>query len=156
VKLCVAAIGQRMPAWVNEAWSAYARRFPPTMPLALKEIRMPARSHNVDVAGAQLAEGEALLAAVPSGSIVVALDENGVQWSTVELASRFESWLQDGRDVAFLIGGPDGLSDACRGRADITWSLGRLTFPHAIARVLVAEQLYRAWSVTQNHPYHRV
>lgn len=144
-----------MPAWVIDAWKDYARRFPPALPLELKEIRMPPRTRSSDLAAARRTECEALLAAVPQGAAIVVLDEMGSQWSTVELAGRLEGWMQEGRDLAFLIGGPDGMSETCRAKADFTWSLGRSTFPHALVRVMVAEQLYRAWSVTQNHPYHR-
>lgn len=144
-----------MPAWAVEAWKDYSRRFPPSLPLALKEIRMPQRTRKSGVAAARKSEGEALLAAVPSSAVLVALDERGSQWATVELAERLEGWMQEGRDVAFMIGGPDGLSEACRDAAEFKWSLGRATFPHALVRVMVAEQLYRAWSVTRNHPYHR-
>jgi 23S rRNA (pseudouridine1915-N3)-methyltransferase len=155
VRLCIAAVGQRLPAWVDQAWKEYSRRFPPSLSLDLKQIRMPRRARNVDVVAARNKEGDDLLAAVPSGALIVTLDEKGKQWSTRELAGRFEVWLQEGRDVAFLIGGPDGLSQTCKARADFCWALGRATFPHALIRVMVAEQLYRAWTVTQNHPYHR-
>ena len=144
-----------MPGWVDQAWDDYSRRFPPSLPLELKQIKTPRRAKNADVAASRRKEGEDLLAAIPQGALVVTLDVNGKPWSTMELAQRLESWMQEGRDVAFLIGGPDGLSASCRSQADLSWSLGRGTFPHALARVMVAEQLYRAWSVTQNHPYHR-
>lgn len=155
MKLLVAAVGQRMPAWVDEAWKDYARRFPPNLPLELKEIRMPSRTRNADVVAAREAEGEALTAGAPAGALVVALDERGTPWTTEELASRLEDWMHEGRDPVFMIGGPDGLSPACRKRADLCWSLGGATYPHALVRVIVAEQLYRAWTITQNHPYHR-
>jgi 23S rRNA (pseudouridine1915-N3)-methyltransferase len=151
----VAAVGQRMPGWVNEAWNEYARRFPPSLPLELKEIRMPPRGRNADIAAAREKEGKSLLSAAPDGALLVPLDGGGKQWSTETLAERLASWMQEGRDLAFLIGGPDGHSAECLGRAGISWSLGRATFPHPLVRVMVAEQLYRAWSITQNHPYHR-
>lgn len=116
---------------------------------------MPQRTAKSDIAAAMKTEGEALLGAVPAGAMAIALDQTGKQWSTEELAAKMEDWMQQGRDVAFLIGGPDGLSDACLDSVDLRWSLGRGTFPHAMVRVMLAEQLYRAWSVTQNHPYHR-
>lgn len=144
-----------MPDWVNQAWDDYARRFPPTLPLDLKQIKTPRRAKNADVAACRRKEGEDLLAAVAPGALVVALDVKGKPWSTMDLAGRLESWMQEGRDVTFLVGGPDGLSAACRARADLSWSLGPGTYPHALARVMLAEQLYRAWSITQNHPYHR-
>ncbi len=155
MRLCVAAVGQRMPAWVDQAWEDYSRRFPPSLKLDLKQVRLPRRAKNTDVLAAKNIEGQDLLAAVPDGAFIIALDERGRQWTTRDFANRFEGWMQEGRDVAFLIGGPDGLSEACRSRADLCWALGRATFPHALVRVMVAEQLYRAWTVTQNHPYHR-
>ena len=144
-----------MPGWVNEAWSDYARRFPPNLTLELKEVRAPKRTRNTDIDAARKVEGDALQAAVPVGALCVALDGRGSQWSTEDLARRLGNWMQEGRDVVFMIGGPDGLAPECRRRANLTWSLGKGTYPHALVRVLVAEQLYRAWSITQNHPYHR-
>jgi len=144
-----------MPAWAEQAWGEYSRRFPPSLKLELKQIRLPKRAKNADVVAARNAEGQDLLAAVPTGALVVALDERGKQWTTREFSARFESWMQEGRDVAFLVGGPDGLSQECKSRADLSWALGRATYPHALARVMMVEQLYRAWTVTQNHPYHR-
>lgn len=144
-----------MPAWVDSAWSDYSRRFPPHLPLNLKEVAPPGRYRNVHIEDMRRREGESLLAAVPASSLVVALDVKGAQWTTSELSGKLESWMQEGRDVAFLIGGPDGLARSCLDRADLRWSLGKLTFPHALVRVVLAEQLYRAWSMTQNHPYHR-
>lgn len=155
MKLVVAAVGQRMPDWVNQAWNDFARRFPPTLPLELKEVRMPPRTRNPDITALKKQEGEALLAAAPPGARLVALDRSGKPWSTEELAARLEEWMLEGRDLAFLIGGPDGLAEESRDRADLCWSLGPATWPHALVRVMLAEQLYRSWSITQNHPYHR-
>jgi 23S rRNA (pseudouridine1915-N3)-methyltransferase len=155
VKLTVAAVGQRMPAWVVEAWEDYSRRFPPSLPIELKAVRTVKRARNTDIAAARQAEGEALLAAAPPGALIVALDGKGAAWSTEDLAERLEGWMQEGRDLAFMIGGPDGLPDACRNKAQHCWSLGRATWPHALVRVMLVEQLYRAWSITRNHPYHR-
>jgi len=151
----VVAIGQRMPSWVVSGWAEYARRFPPGLSLELKEVPAVRRSRNADVGAVCRREGEALLAAVSSDSHVIALDENGSQWSTRELSLEMAGWMQAGREVSFLIGGPDGLSGPCLQRAGERWSLSRLTLPHTLVRVVLAEQLYRAWSVTQNHPYHR-
>ena len=153
--LTVAAVGTRMPAWVQEAWSEYARRFPRGVSLQLKEIAMAKRGNNADIGALREAEGEALLAAVPKGHLVIALDERGKQWSTEELAKQLEAWMREEHGVCFLVGGPDGLPQSCRDRARTTWSLGRLTLPHPMVRAILAEQLYRAWTVTQNHPYHR-
>lgn len=144
-----------MPAWVQDAWTDYARRFSRGIRLELKEIPVARRSRNADVAALRESEGKALAAAAPGGFRVVALDERGRQWSTGELAERLEDWMRVEQGVCFMIGGPDGLAESCRSNAHDIWSLGRLTLPHALVRVLLAEQLYRAWSITRNHPYHR-
>jgi 23S rRNA (pseudouridine1915-N3)-methyltransferase len=123
--------------------------------LNLVEIPAGKRSPSIDLIRQIRAEGERLLAAIPSGSRVIALDERGQEWNTVELAKRLTGWLQEGRDLSLLIGGPDGLDAACRDRAERLWSLSRLTLPHPLVRIVVAEQLYRAWSLLHHHPYHR-
>jgi 23S rRNA (pseudouridine1915-N3)-methyltransferase len=155
MQLLVAAVGQRMPDWVQKGWAEYAGRFPRGLSLDLKEIPMPRRSRGASAERLRETEASALLAAVPSGHRLVALDEGGRQWSTAELARRLEYWMREEHGVSFLIGGPDGLADECRSRADDCWSLSRLTLPHPLVRVLLAEQIYRAWTITQNHPYHR-
>jgi 23S rRNA (pseudouridine1915-N3)-methyltransferase len=155
VILTVAAVGQRMPAWVQTGWQEYARRFPRGMPLVLKEITLAKRSKNADINSLRLAEGDALLASVPDGHRLIALDEQGQQWSTMELAQQMENWMREERGVCFLVGGPDGLASNCRERARDVWALSRLTLPHPMVRTILAEQLYRAWTITQNHPYHR-
>lgn len=152
----VVAIGQRMPAWVQQGWDEYARRFPKPFALTLREIPLKKRARNSDLDRFKVEEGEALLQAVPAGHRAVALDERGKQHSTVELARMMEGWMQTEHGISFLIGGPEGLSPECRNAADQTWSLSRLTLPHPLVRVVLAEQLYRAWTVTQNHPYHRI
>jgi 23S rRNA (pseudouridine1915-N3)-methyltransferase len=153
--MTVAAVGQRMPAWVQAAWKEYSRRFPRGMSLELKEIPLAKRSKNAVVKSLRSTEGAALLAAVPDGHRVIALDERGKQWSTPELASQMENWMREERGVCFLVGGPDGLAEDCREQAQNVWSLGRLTLPHPMVRTILIEQLYRAWTITQNHPYHR-
>jgi 23S rRNA (pseudouridine1915-N3)-methyltransferase len=155
MQLIVAAMGQRMPAWVQIAWTEYARRFPRGFSLKLKEIPLSKRTRKTDIGSLCAIEGDALLAAAPAGYRVVALDERGRQWSTIELADRLENWMREERGVCFLVGGPDGLSARCREKADDVWALGRLTLPHPLVRTILAEQLYRAWTITQNHPYHR-
>ena len=155
MQLLVAAVGQRMPAWVQQAWTEYARRLPRESPLDLKEIPLAKRGRNAAVKRLREDEGAALLAAMPPGYRTIALDERGRQWTTLELAGRLEDWMREERGVGFLIGGPDGLSPECRNRAQDTWALGRLTLPHPLVRVILAEQLYRAWTITRNHPYHR-
>jgi len=155
MQLVVAAVGQRMPAWVQQAWTEYARRMPRELSLDLKEIPLAKRGRNADVKRLREEEGAALLAAVPAGFRTIALDERGRQWTTLELAGRLEDWMREERGVGFLVGGPDGLPPECRSRALDTWALGPLTLPHPLVRVILAEQLYRAWSITRNHPYHR-
>jgi 23S rRNA (pseudouridine1915-N3)-methyltransferase len=155
MNLTVAAVGQRMPAWVQAAWNEYARRFPRGMSLDLKEIPLAKRSRNADIERLRQAEGDALMASVPGGHRIIALDERGRQWSTMELAARMENWMREERGVCFLVGGPDGLAKSCREQARDVWALGRLTLPHPLVRAILAEQLYRAWTISQNHPYHR-
>ena len=159
MKIVLAAVGTRMPRWVDEAFEDYAKRLPPACRLTLREIptayRGAAARKGAAPAVSIRREGEGLLRVVPNGARVVALDERGAAWSTADLAEHLEAWMADGRDTALLAGGPDGLAPECRERADLTWSLSRLTFPHALVRVIVAEQLWRAWSVLQGYPYHR-
>jgi 23S rRNA (pseudouridine1915-N3)-methyltransferase len=155
MKIHLLAVGARMPDWVKAGYAEYAGRLPRECALSLNEIPAGKRGRNADVARIVRDEGERLLAAAPAGSLVIALDERGQEWSTVELAERLAGWLRDGRDVSLLVGGPDGLDADARARADPWWSLSRLTLPHSLARVLVAEQLYRAWSLLRHHPYHR-
>jgi len=153
--LHVAAIGQRMPSWVSEAWNEYSRRMPPNLGLSLREIRLEKRGKNADTRRLRAVESQALYDALPVRARIIALDVQGLAWSTEKLASNLEDWLGDGRDVGFMIGGPDGISADVLQRADSRWSLGPLTLPHPLVRVVLAEQLYRAWTITRNHPYHR-
>jgi 23S rRNA (pseudouridine1915-N3)-methyltransferase len=155
MQLLVVAIGRRMPSWVQQGWSEYARRFPRGWSLDIREVPVAKRHKNAAGDSVRAIEGRALLAAVPEMHRVIALDERGEPWSTGELAERLQAWMREERGVSFLIGGPDGLGGDCLARAQDRWSLGRLTLPHPMVRVLVAEQLYRAWTIAQNHPYHR-
>ena len=133
----------------------YARRLKSTMPLHLIEIATTRKSNSQDSKTVIREEGEKLLTAIPDGSWVIALDEHGKQWDSKELAGQLEKWANHSSNVALVIGGADGLDKACLDRADQTWSLSPLTLPHAMVRVVVAEQIYRAWSLNNNHPYHR-
>jgi len=155
MRLQLLAIGQRMPEWVATGFAEYAGRMPRDMALTLQALPNPARSRALDTSTLRRVEGQALLAAVPGQALVVALDEGGDVVDTRAIAGRLARWQQSGRDVALVIGGAAGLDDAVRERADWVWSLSPLTFPHMLVRVLVAEQLYRAWSLLNNHPYHR-
>ena len=144
-----------MPAWVNEGYREYARRLPRECRLDLTEIPPGQRARSGNVERAVAEEGKRMLAELATGEHVIALDVEGHSWSTEQLASEFQRWMQRGRVIKLLVGGPDGLSAPCLDRAQQCWSLSPLTLPHTLVRVLVAEQLYRAWTVTVGHPYHR-
>jgi len=149
------AVGQRMPDWVTTAYQDFAKRLPNEYRLTLVELAAGKRGKNADIARAIADEGKRMLDAIPKDSLVIGLDERGRSWSTKDLAAQFSDWSQGGRDVALLVGGADGLAPDVKQRVDITWSLSKLTLPHAMVRVVLAEQLYRAWSLMNNHPYHR-
>lgn len=154
MRLLVVAVGLRVPDWAATAWDDYAKRFPPELRLELKAVKTePRGSRTVDQLLA--AERERIEAAIPRGSRVVALDERGASLTTSALANKLHSWQLEAADVALLIGGPDGLDPALRGAAHERIRLSDLTLPHAMVRVLLAEQLYRAWSINAGHPYHR-
>ncbi|MDX1604817.1 MAG: 23S rRNA (pseudouridine(1915)-N(3))-methyltransferase RlmH [Candidatus Competibacterales bacterium] len=155
MRLRLVAIGTRMPAWVDAGFRDYADRLPRECRLELTEIPAPRRGRNADAARLMRTEAERLRSAVPASARLLALDQRGQAWSTENLAARLRDWLADGRDVALLTGGPDGLDPALREQAELCWSLSALTLPHPLVRVIVAEQLYRAWSLLSNHPYHR-
>ncbi|MFU8815958.1 MAG: 23S rRNA (pseudouridine(1915)-N(3))-methyltransferase RlmH [Pseudomonadales bacterium] len=148
------AVGLRPPEWVTQGFSEYARRLPREMPLELLEVA-PAARKNLPAAQARALEAQRLLAQVGARDWVVALDEHGTTWSTLRLAEKLDDWRMQGRDVAFLVGGADGLDASCLRRADDVLALSAMTLPHALVRVLLAEQLYRAWTVNSGHPYHR-
>lgn len=149
------AVGQKMPRWVTEGYSEYAKRLPPECSLKLHEIPAGKRGKSADIARLTRVEGEKMNAAIPKGARVVALEVKGKPWSTEQLSERMDAWLGEGRDVALLVGGPEGIEPSISARADEKWSLSPLTLPHPMVRVLLAEQLYRAWSIIQGHPYHR-
>ena len=155
MKLLVVAVGQRQPAWADAAWDDFAKRFPPEMRLELKALKAEPRSTGKTAAQCMAAEAARFEAALPRGARRVILDEHGSRLGSVQLADRLTFWRGDGRDVALLIGGPDGLDPALKASADETLRLSDLTLPHAFARVLLAEALYRAWSLSTGHPYHR-
>ena len=155
MQINLVAVGTRMPAWVNEGYQEYARRLPRECSLVLKEIPLAQRSKSQPVERAVNEEGKRMLAALSDRQQVIALDVKGRSWSTEQLAQQLDSWMQDGRDISLLVGGPDGLAAECLQRAGQAWSLSPLTLPHPLVRVLLAEQLYRAWSLNAGHPYHR-
>ncbi len=154
MKLLVVAVGQRQPAWADVAWADFAKRFPPEMRLELKALKAEPRAGR---SAAQCMAAEALRfeTAIPKGTRRVVLDEQGSRLDSAALAARLQFWRGDGRDVAFLVGGPDGLAPSLKLGADETLRLSDLTLPHALARVLLVEALYRAWSLASGHPYHR-
>lgn len=155
MRLHLIAVGNRMPGWVEQGYAEYAKRLPADCALQLHEIAPGKRTKGADLERARREEGDKMLAALPKGAYVVALEVGGKDWSTEDLAQRLAEWRQLGRDVALLVGGPEGLADSCRARADVQWSLSRLTLPHPLVRIVLAEQIYRAWSLLQGHPYHR-
>ena len=154
MKLILAAIGQRQPAWADTAYDDFAKRFPPEMRLELKAVKAEPRGSKT-AEQLMAAEASRLEAAIPKGARRIVLDERGTRLTTVQLAERMKVWLNDGRDAVLLIGGPDGLDAKLKATADETMRLSDLTLPHAFVRVLLAEALYRAWTVMVNHPYHR-
>jgi 23S rRNA (pseudouridine1915-N3)-methyltransferase len=154
MKLFIVAVGQRVPDWAQTAWDDYAKRFPPELKIELKAVKTePRGSKTLDTLLA--AERERIEAAIPKNTRIVALDERGTSLTTKALAQRLQDWQLGGDDVALVIGGPDGLEPAFRQAAHERVRLSDLTLPHAMARVLLIEQLYRAWSVNAGHPYHR-
>lgn len=155
MKLHVLAVGERLPRWAGEACADYQKRFPPHCRLAVRGVAAPRRVANADIARLREREYRALAAAVPAGALTVALVESGRPWSSERLARLMGDWLHTHKHVAFLIGGPDGLAPAALDTAGEQWSLSPLTLPHALARVIVVEQLYRAVSILADHPYHR-
>jgi 23S rRNA (pseudouridine1915-N3)-methyltransferase len=155
MRLLLLAVGQRQPRWADDAYEDFAKRFPPEMRLELKAVKAEPRGAGKSVEQMMAAEAQRLEAACPKGARRLILDERGERQTTVQLAQRIERWKADGRDVAIFIGGPDGLDPALKATADEMLRLSDLTLPHAFVRVLLAEALYRAWSVQAGHPYHR-
>jgi 23S rRNA (pseudouridine1915-N3)-methyltransferase len=155
MRLLIAAVGQRQPPWARDAYDEFAKRFPSECRLELIEVKAEPRTSGKTAAQMMAAEAVRLSAATPQRARRIALDERGTRLTTAQLAERLRAWRDDGRDVALWIGGPDGLDAALRSSADESLRLSDLTLPHALARVLLAEALYRAWSVLAGHPYHR-
>ena len=155
MRLLIAAVGQRQPGWADAAYDDFAKRFPPEMRLELKAVKAEPRSGGKTATQLMTAEAQRLEAACPKGARRVLLDERGTRLTTVQLAERMQAWRGEGRDVVFLIGGPDGLDPSLKTSAEESMRLSDLTLPHAFVRVLLAEALYRAWSLAIGHPYHR-
>lgn len=151
----ILTVAERAPPWVKQGYEEYARRLIQKLPLSLTELPLGPRGKSLDAKRAIADEGQRMFAALPLRSRVIALDARGEVWSSEALAKHLAAWMMDGRDLCFLIGGPDGLAPQCLLAAHQKWSLGPLTLPHALVRIVLAEQLYRAVSMLGNHPYHR-
>jgi len=154
VRAYLIAVGKRMPGWVQRGYAEYVNRLSRELPLQLIEVSVKSGSRR-DAARNKLEEGAALLASIPDGAHAIALDSKGQAWRSEDVAGQLARWRMQGKDLAFLIGGADGLSEPVLQRADQRWSLGPATFPHQLVRVMLAEQLYRAVTQLGNHPYHR-
>lgn len=155
MRIHLIAVGERMPPWVESGYHEYAKRLPRECALMLTEVAAARRSKNATATQLLRDEGRRLVAAIPPSCRAIALAVEGRPWSTEQLAKALTLWLGDGRDVALLVGGPDGLDREVLTRCEGLWSLSPLTLPHPLVRILVAEQIYRAWTIIHNHPYHR-
>ena len=155
MRLLIVAVGQRIPDWAQAAWNDYAKRFPPELKIELKAVKTEARTGGKTIEQLMQAERRRIEETIPKGARIVVLDERGLRHSTMALADKLKTWQQSGDDLALVIGGPDGLDPAFRQAAQERIRLSDLTLPHALVRVLLVEQLYRAWSINANHPYHR-
>ena len=156
MQLIVAAVGHKMPAWVEAGFQEYAKRMPPECRLVLKEVKPIELSSGKNAETVMAQERTRIEAALPKGGRVIALDEHGAHMTTVQLSQQLSIWQQQGGDVSFVIGGADGLDAEFKKNADLLLRLSNMTLPHGLVRVILAEQLYRAWSILRNHPYHRV
>lgn len=155
MRIRIIAIGTKMPDWVEAGYAEYAKRLPRDLQVEMVELPLAVRSKNTDIQKAMEKEGEAMMAAIGKNEQVIALDVGGKAWSTSQLAENLAAWKMSGDNFCLLIGGPDGLSPAVLQMAAIKWSLSPLTLPHPLVRIVLIEQLYRASSILQNHPYHK-
>jgi 23S rRNA (pseudouridine1915-N3)-methyltransferase len=156
MQLIIAAVGHKMPSWIDTGYQEYAKRMPPECRVYIKEIKPVDRSGSKTAETSMALERSRIEAVIPKNARIVALDEHGKDLTSVALSQHLIAWQQDGRDVVFVIGGADGLDAEFKSKADMLIRISSLTLPHGMVRVILAEQLYRAWSITQNHPYHRV
>lgn len=155
MRLRLIAVGSKMPAWVEQGYEEYAKRLPRDCVVELVELPLAARGKNSSAAVAISREGQAMQAAIGKGDRVIALEVTGRPWSTEQLAQKMDTWRMSGANYSLLIGGPNGLAPECRALAESEWSLSALTLPHPLVRIVVIEQLYRAYSILHNHPYHK-
>ena len=155
MRIRVIAVGTKMPGWVNQGIAEYSKRLPREWAFEFIEIALGHRSKGQDIGKAIAKEGEQMLAALDARDYVIALDVQGKSWSTAKVSEQMSQWQLQGDNIALLIGGPDGLAPSCLQRAQQRWSLSPLTLPHPLVRVLLTEQLYRSWTILQNHPYHK-
>jgi len=155
MRVHIIAMGDRMPAWVQQGYQEYAKRLGSELQLQLHELTPEKRGKNADVNRILQKEGERMLQAIPANCDVIALDREGHMLATESLADKLQQWLGAGRDLAWLIGGPEGMSTACLQRAQLRLSFSPMTFPHPLVRIILAEQIYRAYSILKNHPYHK-
>ena len=155
MRLRLIAVGTKMPGWVAQGVDEYCKRLPPELKLEVREIALGKRGKNADIQRAIASEGQQMMAAIAPQDHVIALDVKGKAWGTEDLAGQLQQWQLQGDNICLLVGGPDGLASDCLQRANQRWSLSPLTLPHPLVRIVLAEQLYRAWTINSNHPYHR-
>ena len=155
LRVCLFVVGTRMPPWREKGCSEYSKRMPPELSVKTIEVPLGSRTKSRSPNKAVEIEGETILKLVGRKDFVIALDVKGKSMCTAKLADRISEWQMQGKNISFMIGGPDGLSDSCLSRADLRWSISDLTLPHPLVRVLLLEQIYRAWTINNNHPYHR-
>jgi 23S rRNA (pseudouridine1915-N3)-methyltransferase len=155
MEIRILAVGTKMPRWVEDGYQEYAKRMPPECKLVLQEIPARKRGKGADIARLTRQEGEKIVEAIPRGSRTVALEVKGKAWSTEQLSERLKYWMESGQNIVLIIGGPEGIEPSVSASADEKWSLSPLTLPHPLVRVIVSEQIYRAWSILRGHPYHR-
>ena len=155
MRIRLIVVGSKMPSWVEQGVQEYQKRLPPELKLEWRELPLGKRSKGANIQRAIISEGQQMLAAISDHDQVIALDVKGKPWSTEQLAVELTAWQLSGDNISLLVGGPDGLAPDCLARADKRWSLSALTLPHPLVRIVLAEQLYRAWAINHNHPYHR-
>ena len=155
MQIQIVSVGQKMPAWVDSACADYIKRMPRELPIQITSIALAHRKNNDASKRPKQQESQQILKKLTPGSFNIALDEHGKQWSSTEWAQQLKHWMFEYPRVNLVIGGPDGLADDCRAACAQTIALGRMTMPHALVRVVLVEQLYRAWTLLQGHPYHR-